>query len=267
MSQLHVSQLKMLSVLQIIEKRTVPSLDNALLENVAGACQSIGAQILSALEGEQRAIFQDLCNYTTEQNITRVDPTIARSPSALIPITMLGTGALIGLILMRDYPHLVIIRCDQYWRTIRLWLRPVLSLVDCMRSHRRTIAIAHPARSSAIASLEQVSPTRDRTEKKSRDQSYQPIQLSPAHAPLPPDVLYNIEVSTTSEWKSGTGIELDRSPSITKRKALLENDVEDDVEDDSGNNVKYGVKDDEKSEEDLRPRKKRKTNFPSQTVT
>ena len=249
----------MLNVLQVIEKRTVPPLDNALLEKVSGACQSIGSQILTAFEGEQRTIFQDLCLYTTEQNINRADPTISSSFSALIPITMLfGTGVLIQLILVRD--HL-------YLRKIRLSLRRILSLLDRTRTHRRTVAIAPPARSSTNATLEPVSPTQDRKENESRDLFYHPLRFSPAHAPLPPDVLYRMEMSkmsTTSERKSDTGVELDHSPSIGKRKALSENDAEDDVKDDV---AEESAKDDEESEGYSRPRKKRKATFHSQTIT
>ena len=255
MSQPLIPQLKMLSVLQIIEKRTISSLDNALLEEVAGACQSIGSQILTAFEGEQRAIFQDLCIYTTEQNINRADPKISSPFSALIPITMLfGTGVLIQLILVRDHPRLVRVRHHPYLRKIRLSLRQILSLVDCTWTRRRTVAvaIAHPARSSTVATLEQVSPTQD-----------QPVQTSPAFAPLPPDVIYRMVLPTTSEWKSDIGVELDHSPSRTKRKALSEKDAEDDVDD----NAEDDAEDDEKSEGYSHPRKKRKATFCSQTIT
>jgi len=82
MSQPIVSQLDMLSILLKIEKRPDPILDDDLSWTVAKACQTIGSQIFTALEGEQRVVFQDLCAYVTKENINRLDQRLPVSDSA-----------------------------------------------------------------------------------------------------------------------------------------------------------------------------------------
>ncbi|KAL9591421.1 MAG: hypothetical protein Q9179_007740, partial [Wetmoreana sp. 5 TL-2023] len=82
--------MSMLDVLLMLEKDTIPPLDQALLGTFTATCQRIGAQIITALEGDQRGIFQDLYARVTADNLDRAVQTVSGSVSG--PVFRLTTS-------------------------------------------------------------------------------------------------------------------------------------------------------------------------------
>ena len=207
----------MLSVLLDIEKRPIPPLDNALLGTVAGACQTIGPQIITALEGEQRGIFQDLCAYITEENISRVDQILPVSDSAwsnyrLFIIQCIGFGLVSRFAVTKVY---------RSRRRIGILFRPVSPRALYARIRYTKIATALAARRSMV---KQVTIAEDRNENESHDPSHPFLILTPAFAPLPLDDLCRMGPSTESEGAGHIAIDANDPRSTAKRKASLDGD-------------------------------------------
>jgi hypothetical protein len=217
MSQSIGPQLNMLSVLLNIEKRPILPLDNALLGTVAGACQTIGSQIITALEGEQRGIFQDLCAYITEENINRVDQILPVSDSAwsdyrLLMIECMGFG------LVSQYAVTKVYRSR---RRIGITFRLVSPRALYARIRHTKVATALAARRSTV---KQVTIAEDRKENDSYNPSHPSLTLSPAFAPLPLDDLCRMGPSTGSEGAGHIVIDSNDPPSTAKRNASPDGD-------------------------------------------
>ena len=207
----------MLSVLLRIEKRTIPPLDNALLGTVAEACQTIGFQFITALEGEQREIFQDLCAYITKENINRADQLLSVSNlpySGIRSLIMLSMG--LGAVSRWAVP-----RVYGYRRRIVTTFRPVSPRALYARIRSTRVARALPARSSRA---KQVGIAEDRKENNSHDPPNPFLQPTPAFAPLSLDDLRRTEPLTKSEGGSHTALDLGDPPFTAKRKVSLEED-------------------------------------------
>lgn len=239
MSQPIIPQLDMLSVLLDIEKRQIPPLDDTLLGTVAGACQTIGSQILTALEGKQRDVFQELCAYITKENIE------------ILPVSDPTWPLIIKLIGLGIVSHLVVTTVWRYRRRIgipfrlvaRVWRKrrrigiPFQPVSRVWRNRRR---IGIPCRLALVQALctriqhtkmllapsstaSQLPMAKNGEDVESNIPLYPSLQLSPAFAP---DYFYGTMPSTESEGLRQIATDSNNPPFKAKRKASPEDDEE-----------------------------------------
>ena len=217
MSQPIDLQLNMLSVLLRIEKRTIPPMDSALLETVAGACQKIGSQIITALEGEQRGMFQHLCAYVTEENIHPADQILPLSDSGWsdrnsLMILFMGLGAVSGWAVPQLYG---------YRRRIARPFRRVSPRALYTRIRRTKVATGLPARS---VTAKKEGTADDGKENDLHDPSYPFLQTDPVLPPLSLNDLRKMESSMKSKGGGHTTIDSDDPPPKAKQEASPEDD-------------------------------------------
>ncbi|KAL9633900.1 MAG: hypothetical protein Q9164_004416 [Protoblastenia rupestris] len=193
-------------------------MDIAFLETVAGACQKIGSQIITALEGEQRGIFQHLCAYITEENIHPADQILSLSDSAwsdwnYLMILFMGLGAVSGWAVPQLYGHR---------RRIARPLRRVSPRALYARIRRTKSTTGLPSRN---VTAKQEKTAEDSKKNDLHDPSYRFLQTNPAFPPLSLNDLRRIESSMKSKGGGHTTIDSDDPPPKAKQEPSPE-DVE-----------------------------------------